>query len=652
MRTAPLLWLALCLTIPPRSVVASQCPAPGASLTIALEPSSDAAGSDVLVFGALADPACDDGAGALSADYAVHLTCAPSDPAGCRTEVDGLRPGRWRHRILGLSGEAAQQLQGRSGQLLDRSAGIHSLVWPLYRTVLTVTTLDDAADCSGCLRSALTTAEVAAKPSLVQFAQNLNGAIVLAAPLPTLTSGQVTIDGFDIDGIPQTRSIDANGLNSPALRVSGPAYRIEGLQFFNVGGNSDTVLVDGPTANDVVLDSVRAVGRAINLCGTVDQLGCIVDGVCRQTTPQFPNGVCGDDVIAIRNLAGTITPVVVSESVARGALDKGIKVSDGAVAIIQHSLVEQNVDGGIQATLGGGVAAVENISRSNRGTFSANGISANGAAIGGTAPARLLTLGNLSLDNALRGLSVRALSVAALNSDFACGNGSVGRTGVGLSVFDGAGQAAVATVRGLAAVHNLTAGASLSDTARADFGSDTAAGRNAFAFNDGAGNNLRNGTNQPVSAVDNQWEHCGERPTCDTAAVMALDVSTSNPAAPITVAPALPTRQRRPPTITSIVPSFAVAGDLVRLYGRDFDAINGSGSSCDRVADANTCHPLHGNCIMIDRQPAEVVAVTPTMAVIRAPFTCVSPVEVAARTRWSGAFGRATFCTVDPAPHE
>jgi len=35
--------------------------------------------------------------------------------------------------------------------------------------------------------------------------------------------------------------------------------------------------------------------------------------------------------------------------------------------------------------------------------------------------------------------------------------------------------------------------------------------------------------------------------------------------------------------------------------------------------------------------------------VIRAPFTCVEPVTVAARTRLSRGFGRATFCTSAPA---
>ncbi|MEO8605571.1 MAG: right-handed parallel beta-helix repeat-containing protein, partial [bacterium] len=366
--------------------------------------------------------------------------------------------------------------------------------------------------------------------------------------------------------------------------------------------------------------------------------------------PQMPNGDCGDDGIAVRNFAGATGANLIRNADVRGALDKGIKVSDGAVALVERSLIEHNADGGLQATLGGNVTATENISRSNRGTFSANGIAANGAAIDSSKPAHLTTRGNLSLDNALRGLSVRALSVAQLADDFACGNGTEGRGGAGLSILNGAGQGSVTAVHGFAAVHNLAAGATLSDTSIASFGTDAAPGANAFAFNGTGNSNLRNLTTRPLSAVGNQWEHCGERVPCNTAAVLALDVSTTSAAAPVAVTPALATRQHRAPIITAITPPFAASGELVRIYGSGFDAIGGAGTACDRVADANTCRPVRGNCVMIDRQPAAVIAATPTMLVVRAPFTCVAPVPVAARTRWSRGFGRATFCTVPATP--
>jgi hypothetical protein len=648
-RVCLLALIALPLAAAAVPVAGAPCPPAGATAEIALTLPTGAGGSDAIVFGTLETAACDDADGALATGYAAQLSCTPSTPAACRTGVAGLRPGHWTHRILVTSGAAASQLQGRRGQLLDRSAGTLFVAWPLYRSVHTVSSLDDALGCLGCLRDALSAAEAAPKPALVQFVPELAGRILLASPLPTLLSGHVTVDGFDTDGIPHMRTIDANGLNSPALRLSGPANRIEGLRLVNVGGNSDTLLIDGPEANDNVLDTVAAVGRALDLCGTIDQLGCIVDGVCHQPSMQFPNGECGDDAIAVRNFAGAAGPNLIRNNDIRGALDKGIKVSDGAVATVERSLIERNADGGLQATLGGSVTAIENISRGNRGTFSANGIAANGAAIGGSEPARLTTQGNLSTDNALRGMSVRALSVALLNDDFTCGNGTAGRGGAGLSIFDGAGQSARAAVHGFAAVHNVIAGATVSDDSGASFGTDAASGANAFAFNGAARSNLRNLTTQPLNAIGNQWEHCGDHVPCDTDAVLALDVSTTGPAAPVAVSPALPTRQHHAPVITAIAPPYAAAGDLVRIYGSGFDAIGGAGTTCERIADANTCRPVRGNCLMIDRQPAEVVAATPTMLVVRAPFTCVAPVPVAARTRWSRGFGRAMFCTAPPA---
>ncbi len=125
--------------------------------------------------------------------------------------------------------------------------------------------------------------------------------------------------------------------------------------------------------------------------------------------------------------------------------------------------------------------------------------------------------------------------------------------------------------------------------------------------------------------------------------------SASLSAPSVNVAPALATPNRQPPQITSIEPPFAAAGDLVRIYGTGFDAIDGAGADCGGIEAANTCRPVRGNCVFIDRQAAAVVAVTPTMLVVRAPFTCVAPVPVAARTRLSRGFGRATFCTAAPA---
>ena len=634
------LLIALTLIAPP-TLAAAPCPSDGARVELALTLADGAAPSTALLFGTLAAAACDEAGGALTDGYAARLTCGAGALAGCRAQISGLRPGTWMHRVLVVEGEAAGQLQGRAGQLLDASAGTHRIEWPLYRSVHTVATLDDFPECTDCLRAAIGAADLDRKPALIQFAPELMGTIPLVAALPPFAAGEVTLDALDLDGRPHLRTLDAGGLSVAALRVTSPNNRIVGARLTNVGGDSDTLLLDGPDAHGNVIESVAVVGRAVEVCGTTT-VGCVVEDTCRLPSLQFPRGECGDDGIAVRNFAGVAAPNVIRTSDVRGAFDKGVKVSDGGVAAVQHSLIEDNADGGLQATLGGSLIAVENVVRANRGTLSANGIAANGTAVGGTTPAGLVTRGNLSLDNALRGISVRALSLAVLRDDFTCGNG------VGLGVADAAGQSPTARVEGFAALHNLDAGAAVNDGASVSFGTAAAPGRNAFTGNGGPRANLRNQTNRPLDAIGNSWQHCGDAVPCDVAAVLAEDVFASAPSAAVALAPAEPTRQRRPPVIDAIEPPFAAAGDLVRIYGSGFDAIGGAGDRCDSIADANTCRPVRGNCVMIDRQPAAVIAATPTMLVIRAPFTCVRPVAVAARTRWSRAFGRATFCTVPP----
>ncbi len=86
-----------------------------------------------------------------------------------------------------------------------------------------------------------------------------------------------------------------------------------------------------------------------------------------------------------------------------------------------------NSDGGLQATLGGQLNAIENLVENNAGTNSANGLAANGPDNFSPLAARLDTRGNISRSNSLRGISVRSRSDAALRDDYVCGNGTPGR---------------------------------------------------------------------------------------------------------------------------------------------------------------------------------------------------------------------------------
>jgi hypothetical protein len=609
---------------------------------IAVAPAASAPLATALIFGELATPACDDDSARLPATYSTTLICSTATPDTCRATFDGLRPGTWRHHILVNQGEGSGQFQTRVQLLLDRSAGTQRFGWTLFRSVHTVASLDDALDCQGCLRAALAGAEIGAKPALVQFAANLSGTVTLVAALPPL-GNQVTLDGFDRNGNGVSRTIDGNGLDSAALRIVGSSNQVFGLRVTNVGGDSDLVVVEGDAANDNVLDSLQVLGRASTVCGT-NGAGCFVDGVCRVPTRQDPQGVCGDDGIAVRSFAGAAGPNIIRRCVISGARDKGVKVSERGAAIVEDSIISGNTDGGLQATLSGYLTARRNIVRANRGTNTANGLAANGAVAGSPVPSRLETRGNLSVNNSLRGISVRSLSVADLRDDFVCGNGA------GVGIFDAAGLSAIAAGNGLAIVGNANSGVVIADQSRASFGVLIAPGDNAIAFNGlpkpSTPANFRNQTSFPITAVGNFWEHCGPRIPCDTAAVQSGDIFTARAVAPVAIKPAQNTRRRAAPRITVIDPPFAAAGEVVRIYGSGFDAIEGNAGSCNTIADVNTCEPLHGNCVMIDRTPAEVIAVTPTMMVVRAPFTCVAPVTLATRTRWSHGFGRAQFCVV------
>ncbi len=632
---------------------AAPCPAQGGSLRVALVPPPDGGPVTAIVAGSVTMPSCNGGA-TLTAAYFQQVTCQPAAPDSCTVVLNGLQPGTWLHRIGVTAGEALGQAQGRAALVLDATAGSNVMRWPLYRSVHTVTTLADSPDCVGCLRAAIIAAELGHKPALVQFADIVAGTIVLTAAPPPLAAGQVTIDGFAANGAPWTRTIDANGLNAAAIRITGDRSTVTGLRVVGVGGDSDSVLMEGVEANGNVIDTVEVVGRSLVPCGS-DGTGCVIAGVCRQPTAQNPRGFCGDDGIAVRAAAGTgvAGPNVIRNSMISGAHDKGVKVSDGGVAVIDDSVAFANTDGGLQATLGGTLTARHNVVYGNHGTVSANGIAANGAAVGSEVPARLTTRGNLSIANAQRGISVRSLSRANLDSDFLCGNGTAGRGGgFGVAALDAADRSASVTAHGLGVVHNADGGVVVTDSSTAQLGTMAVAGENAIAFNGVADPptpvNFQNLTALPIAAIGNAWEHCGSGTSCDVDAVQALDVLTAHTDAPVGVAPALPTRMRARPSLDRAEPSFAAAGTLVRLYGSGFDAIEGAGASCVDLPAANSCSPLSGNCVLVDRTAADVVAVTPTMLVIRMPFTCVAPVTIAVRTHWGHGFARLPFCVIPP----
>jgi uncharacterized protein (TIGR03437 family) len=93
-----------------------------------------------------------------------------------------------------------------------------------------------------------------------------------------------------------------------------------------------------------------------------------------------------------------------------------------------------------------------------------------------------------------------------------------------------------------------------------------------------------------------------------------------------------------------------MAGELLRIFGSGFNVIDGhaADSTCPDVADRNRCVPLRGNCVRINGVPAGVEAVTPTMLVVRLPFSCVAPVALTVQTQGGGTSVPVTVCTNGP----
>jgi len=628
---------------------AAPCPLTGGSVDIRIETPVGASTARVVLSGELLDASCDS-AGLRDSNYQHELEC--SGDSACAFTAVGLAPGQWVHRIDVATGDGAGQAQARQSLVMARGAGVHTLDWRLFRDVFTVISSEDSTDCEGCLRRALELVADAPKPVLIQFADDVVGAIVLVDVLPELTNTAVTIDGIDRDGVAHRRTIDANGLARAALRIRGGGHHIIGLRLANSGGNADVLLIEGPDSNDNRIESVQIVGRATEYCERRGESGCVIDRRCVIPNRLAPQGSCGDDGIAVRDSAGAQGENILVDVDVSGAFDKGIKVSEGGVARIERSRVHRNVDGGIQATLGGSLTALENVAESNGGTTTANGIAANGPRIGGGDPARLTTRGNIIRRNSLRGLCVRSLSVATLSDDYVCGNGAADRgTGFGLAVLDAASWSSTARVRGAAFVRNNGGGVVTDGSSTVDLGDIASPGFNAFAFNGAAAtapNEVRNRSVQSVSAIGNHWHDCGPGYVCNEDAVGSTAVDA--PSAAVELAPARPSALRDPPAIHEMRPTFARAGDLVWIYGRDFDAIGAAVQQPGCAGPGRACRASDANCVFIGRDAAEIVAATPTMLVIRAPFTCVAPVQLTARTRRSRGFARTTFCTLETPP--
>jgi hypothetical protein len=589
----------------------SACPAAGAEIRIAVEDRTGAMAMRATVRGRRLVETCVNADG-LAETYEATVDAEPQS-------IAGLAPGVWVHSLT-MDEPSTGQRQYRRSLVLANSAP-DGVSFTAFASVFSVRVTTDAAE-SDSLRDALTWAESAPQPALIQFDEEafpseVPTTITLTSALPKLSGTAVTIDGLDAEGAAGNRVVDAAGLDIPALSISGASNTVIGLRLRHTG----------PRNRDVL--SISGASATANL---IEQ--CVIED----------SGT--GDAIGIDNNAGADfadTANVIRDCEVTRASDKGIKVTTNAYARVENNWVHDNENGGVQATLSGHVLAIDNLVERSGGGSAQNGLAANGGVSETSVVAsELRTDGNISRFNAANGIAILGLSLGILQNDYLAANGSSG-----VRVFNRGIAAPLATIEGVTAACNGVDGAVVTDNAVADFGGPMSIGNNAFTQNNlpGGGANLRNGTGARVFALNNQWEHCGRETQCSDVDIPAYDLSDHG--VRTLFSPAQAHRGERTPIITRTRPSKAAAGALVRIFGFRFNVIDGhaADATCPDVATRNRCVGLRGNCVLINGVPAPVEAVTPTMLVVRMPFTCVEPVPLTVQTQGGGTSTVMNFCT-------
>lgn len=601
------------------------CPTAGASLVIEMDNQTGSAPVSVVLTGERIEEACH--TTALSTSYSLTTECSGSGVVVCATAND-LAPGEWRHTVRVLTPKTGQ-LQHQTSMLVANDSA-NRVRFTGFASVLSVQTTANAGN--GSLRSVLQKVDSSTKPLLIQFdpvvfPDGVPTAVQLQFQLPTLAASDVTIDGTDATGAAGNRIIDAGGLAIPALAISGARNHIAGLRLQNTGGsNRDVLNISGDAADANVVEHVIVEGAATG------------DGI-------------GVDTNAGKDFDGSVN--IIRNCEVSGASDKGIKVTTGAHVHVERCWVHDNVNGGIQSTLGGHVQAWNNLVERNHGGTAQNGLSANARDDNPTSGAysEMRSWGDVARGNGANGFSVRAFAFAHVRDDYLATNGSSG-----IRVFNDVGPTATALVEGTSAVCNAVDGAVVANTSVADFGGGqfTSTGNNAFTQNNlpAGGANFRNATGMPVSTINSQWEHCGRDTTCADNAIASFDISDHG--ANTTFSPAQAHRSLQIPVVTAVAPAIGKQGDLLRIFGSGFNVIDGhfAEDNCADVTGRNRCVPLRGNCVQINGVSAPVEAVTPTMLVVRWPFTCTQPVPLVVTTDQgsTGAKSAAlTVCTNDAA---
>lgn len=673
----------------PRPVALAQpfCPATATVLVVAENLSADDV-VGVKVAGELLDPdATCQGEGRAS--YLEDLTCVGRGFVRCGT-IEGLRPGAWANRILlGVNDPGSgPQSQGQQAVFIagaPRNAA-NILAWTVYPRTYVVAEATQAA-LQARLDAAAAYTATHPGPALITFSPlafpgaHAPQTITLADSRCDsdgtrcagirLEGSRLVVDALDPRGAGGAVVLSAGPGRHEVVRVLGGGNVLRGLRLVGseaVDARHDTLVLSGPSAR----------GNRIEQCLIV--------------------GPARGDAVGVGERAGdAAAPNVVDACEVTQAQGKGVRVVGGAHAVVRGSCIHDNRNGGVQGSLGGHVSALENVVQHNVPGPASNGIAVDG--VRGGSPSTLVTVANVVRFAGARGLSVKDDALATFEHDYVADNQFAGSkvetTGRGP-----AGAAPGASFRGVALVCNHNGGISgscQSETGDEEipvpceqaadccpnedgfpdptcptecaplsfprgfgaaqsregeggapvvvYGDDVQPGRNAFAWNQNAprGANLNlNVAGARVSAVGNQWEHCGEGAVCDVAAVAAEDVHLAEGAAVDLGEPAGP--RAGAPVLLAVTPPRPRKGDLVRVFGENFNAVEGT--TCAGVTGPGARPCAVTNLAVQNRNRAtnatriRIVApngavetlypdaVTPTMLAFHMPFDCFAPLSL------------------------
>ena len=352
-----------------------------------------------------------------------HDLCAASRPAiplrrtTCRVELDGLRPGAWiaahrgHRRRSRRAAPGPRRAPARSRRRRARAA-LAALPQRADRARRSPTRPTAPAACAPRSRPPMPRP----KPALVQFAAGLAGTVTLAAPLPRSAAGQVTIDGFDVDGV----AADAHDRRQRAQRRraahhqraqsrSRPAHR-QRRRRQRRRADRGPERERQPARRRCRWSAARCSPAAPT------GVGCVLDGVCRRADAAERRAACAATTASrVRDFAGAAerrTGSSAARSVARTRQGhQGLRRRRrGRRAQPVHRQRRRRPAGDARRRSS---PRSENVmrreprhqQRERPGGQRRRGRLARSAG-------RLETRGNLSIGNALRGISVRSLSVA------------------------------------------------------------------------------------------------------------------------------------------------------------------------------------------------------------------------------------------------